>query len=400
MAAFGTTVAFKGPRRREAVRLALIGDGVQADVLRNCIDPNLARLVAICDIRPSTKSNADQRSGVSWFEDWRRLLHDQSIEAVMIATPPWLHGEIAIGSLAAGKHVLCEPPMATDARACEEMISVAQKNQRILHIGYQQQYDPSNWAAYRNIMKQGLLGDVYTVEATHHTNSSARLESPSSDAKFDPRPWGYSSLEHLLNWRLYQQYSSGPMGDEGGSIVSTINWFLDAVPTSVQAMGGIYSYKDGRDVDDHVYATLDYPNARTAMLSVIQSNGFEGSYIQILGTKGTLILGNGESLLFMEERNGVTSVSTAAVSGSQPVLDASATRRAEGADHSALAQGAAATGGVREAFQNEIAAFCGAIRTGAPLRCSLSDARNVVLTCLAINKALKSQERVRPQEFA
>lgn len=76
------------------------------------------------------------------------------------------------------------------------------------------------------------------------------------------------------------------------------------VPIAVQAKGGTYSYKDDRDVDDHVFATLEYPNGRTATLSVIQSNGFEASYTQFMGTNGTLIIGKDEALFFTEEGKG------------------------------------------------------------------------------------------------
>lgn len=192
----------------------------------------------------------------------------------------------------------------------------------------------------------------------------------------------------------------GLTGECGGGLISLINWFLDATPTFVQATGGIYSYRDGRDVNDHVYATLEYPKGKTAMLSLIQSNGFEGSYVQFMGTKATLIIGQGESLLFLEDQEGPTTVGTATVGGSQPVINASASRRAESASHSRLAHGAGVgqTSNL-EAFQYEIAGFCGAIRTGAPLRCSPSHAHNVTLTCLAVNEAIERRTRINPQKL-
>jgi predicted dehydrogenase len=321
---------------------------------------------------------------------------------VIVATPPASHAEIAIGCLEAGKHVFCETAIAIEADDSERMMTAARKNQRLLYIGYQDFYQPLFWAAYRNIVKQGLLGDVYTVEAAWHSATSGRIAADpgasSFDPHFDPRPWGYASVEQLVNWRLYQRYSNGLMGEWGGALISTINWFLDATPTSVLATGGIYSYQDGRDVDDHVYATLEYPNGRTATLSLIQSNGFEGSYVQFMGTRATLIVGQDEALLFAEDAGKRTTMTTANMNASQAVLDTSASRRDEASAHSTMTQGPGSGKASRvEAFRQEIAAFCGAIRTGAPLRVQPTHARNVLLTCVAVNDAIVRNRFQNPQ---
>jgi predicted dehydrogenase len=268
----------------------------------------------------------------------------------------------------------------------------------LLAIGYQDYYEPLYWAAYRNIMKQGILGDVFTIEAASHSSSSGRMESDPGAKSFDPRPWGYATLDQLLNWRLYKRYSGGLTAEWGGALISLTNWFMEAVPLAVQATGGIYSYKDGRDVNDHVYASLEYPNGRTATLSLIQSNGFEGSYVQFMGTKGTLILGRDEALLFAENEPNHATVGAAKLNGSQTVLDASASRNEEASNHSVLMSGAGGgQGDGAVALQQEIAGFCGAIRTGASFRCDPAHAQNVALTCLAVNDAMERNKRLNLQ---
>ena len=399
LAVLGTTAIVRGPRRGGPVRAALIGYGKQGRILHSSMDPDQMNIVAICDIKPPQKDDTAQPQGVKWFQDWRRLLQEQPVEAVLIATPLCTHAEIASACLDAGKHVFCETAMSMDVTGCNRMIQASQSSSRILHVGYQDFYEPAYWAAYRNIVKQGLLGEVYSVEAACHTANSGRFSSE-GELSFDPLPWGYSSPEHLLNWRLYKRYSSGLMGESGGALVSLMNWFLEDVPVAVQAKGGTYSYKDGRDVDDHVFATLEYPNGRTATLSVIQSNGLEASYIQFMGTNGTLIMGKDEALLFTEEGRKQAAVKAAKMNASQPVFDTSASRSAEASSHSSLAQGAnAGHVGPAEAFQRELAAFCGAIRTGAPLRCSPKHARDVAQTCLAINDAIRKASLMHPQQL-
>jgi len=281
-----------------------------------------------------------------------------------------------------------------DVNGCRRMIQAAKKNKRLLEIGYQDFYEPLYWAAYRNIVKQGVLGDVYTVKAVWNSYSSGRVDHLPDAVSFDPRPWGFASLEELSNWRLYRRYSNGISSEWGGALVSLTNWFLNSAPDAVQATGGIY-YKDGRDVEDHVYATLEYPHGRTATLSLLQSNGFEGRYAQFMGTKGTLILGKGEALLFTEEGSKPATIGVAKVNGSQPVMDTSASRSEEASSHSVLAAGAnSAPANSSEAYQRELAGFCGAIRTSAPLRCDLAHAFDVARICFAVNDAIARSKRL------
>ena len=398
LAALGTTAVMRGPKRGGPVRAALIGYGAQGKILQASIDPNITNLVAICDIRPLNQTGTADDQRIKSYQNWRQLLAGEQIEAALVATPPASHAEIAIGCLEAGKHVFCETAIAIDADDSERMMNAARKNQRLLHIGYQDFYQPLYRAAYRNIVTQGLLGDVYTVEAAWHSPTSGRIAADPGAPSFDPRPWGYASMEQFVNWRLYQRYSNGLMGEWGGALVSTINWFLDATPTSVLATGGIYSYQDGRDVADHVYATLEYPNCRTATLSLIQSNGFEDSYVQFMGTRGTLIVGQDDALLFAEDAGKRTTMTTAKVNASQVVVDTSASRSEEASNHSTLAQGPrTGKAGRMEAFRQEIASFCGAIRAGAPLRVQPTHARNVLLTCLAVNDAIVRKQIQTPQ---
>jgi predicted dehydrogenase len=401
LAALAATAVVRGPVRGGPIRAALVGYGKQGKLLQTSMDPELMKLVAICDIKPLTDADRKLIAGATWYQDWRRMLQQERIEAVLIATPLWTHSEIAVACLEARKHVLCETAMAMDMNGCLQMMEAAKRNDRLLAIGYQDYYQPLYWAAYHNIMKQGLLGDVYSVETAWHSYSSGRLENAPEDVAFDARLWGYSSPDQLLNWRLHRRYANGLMGEWGGALVSLTNWYLDSVPTSIQATGGIYLYHDGRDVDDHEYATLEYSNGRTATLSLIQSNGLEGSYTQFMGRKGTLIVGSNEALLFAEEGSGPTKIEAAKLNGSQTVLDSSASRSEEASNHSVLtATGSAAQGGGTAAFQQEIDAFCGSIRTGAPLRNTAAHAFDVARTCFAANDAIRLERRVSLQATA
>ena len=171
----------------------------------------------------------------------------------------------------------------------------------MLEIGYQRSYNPVYLSAYDGIVRAGLLGDVYHARLSWHRNGNWRrpLEQPPPD--YDPARWGYPSLDHLVNWRLYWRYSKGLFGELASHQVNVSNWFFDARPEAVQSTGGIYRWKDGREVYDHVYALFEYPQGRTAVFSSIESNAYERYSETFMGTKGTLILsGETEAYLFEE----------------------------------------------------------------------------------------------------
>jgi hypothetical protein len=109
LAALGTTAILRGPVRGGPIRAALIGYGKQGKVLRGCIDPEIMSLAAICDIRPASKADAAETAGVRWYQDWRRLLHDERVEAVIIATPLCTHAEIATGCLGPASTCFARP---------------------------------------------------------------------------------------------------------------------------------------------------------------------------------------------------------------------------------------------------------------------------------------------------
>jgi predicted dehydrogenase len=398
LAALSTTAIVRGPSRGGPVRAALIGNGKQGKILRSGIDSELMNLVAICDIKPAPKADISGTAGVRWYQDWRRMLQSERLDAVLIATPLFTHDEIATGCLQAATHVFCETAMSMDVDGCERMIQAARAKKRLLHLGHQEYYEPLYWAAYHNIVKQGVLGDIYTVETASHSYNPGRVQSVAEASNFDPRQWGYASVEELSNWRLYRRCSLGLVAEWGGSLISQTNWFFNSAPSRIHATGGIYSYKDGRDTDDHVFATLEYPNGRTATISLIQSNGFEGSYARVLGTKGTLIIRQGEALLFTEEDTRSTTVQIATMNSAQPVLTTSASRHEEAQSHAVLVGGSTVgQSGSAEAYERELAGFCGAIRAGAPLRIDPAHGLEVVRTCVAIDDKIQQSKKASLQ---
>lgn len=372
--ALGGAALTRGPVRGGPVKIALVGTGDMGKGLLNQYQKEFCDLKALCDVNPARRAAmVAMMVKQGWpkpneYDDWQEMLQKEDLEAVHIATPLWTHATIAVGALNAGKHVLCEKMMAKSLAECQAMIDAAKKNNRVLEIGYQRFYNPIYQAAYQNIIKQGLLGDVYHARLAWHRNATWRKTEQPPSANFDPSRWGYPDWEHLLNWRMYRKYSEGLLCELGSHQVTAASWFFGSHPIAAYMTGGTYRYKDGREVYDHVYATFNYPEGRTATFSSIQSNAFEENYEMFMGTKGTLIMTRELEAYLFNEGEGASTTRVEVSRGSRgPVADSSASQPAATAERTVNLGESIVNKGI--SYQNEIAEFCSAIRTGSPVRC-------------------------------
>lgn len=402
LAGLGTAAALKGPVPGGPIRLGFIGLGGEGRVLLGQTDPAFGDVRAMCDINPAQLAAADEvlaktsRPPARHYVEWRDMLEHEGLEAVVIATPLWTHADIAVGALEAGKHVLCEKMMAWDVAGGERMRDVAARYRRVLEIGYQRFYNSMYQAAYEGIIRAGALGDVYHARIAWHRNGNWRREGEPPSSDYNPSKWGYPTFEHLLNWRLYKRYSRGLLAELGSHQVAVVNWFFDAAPETAFASGGVYRFRDGREVADHIYATFEYPDGRTAVFSSIESNAFDHYYETFFGTKGTLILrGEAEAYLFDEAGGREATGIEVTPKGSGPVLDASESRAADAAGGRPQRAGSSQNIDRLAAYRAEISGFCAAIRVQKPLACGPQRALRSAASCLAADAAAEQQTRVQ-----
>jgi len=394
LAALGAASGAEGPVLGGPVRVGFIGTGVQArgQLLSN-IDSRFTQVVALCDINPAQLELAADVLGeaklppAKQYSDWREMLLKERLEAAVIATPLFAHAEMAVGCMEAGLHVLCEKMMAYDAEGCRRMLETSRKTNRHLEIGHQRFYSPVYRAAYEGVVKQGLLGEVYFARLTWHRNGNWRRQGEPPSPEFDPAPWGYPTFEHLLNWRLYWRYSQGLMAELASHMVAVADWFFGASVVAVQMSGGVHRFKDGREVPDHVYATLEYPGGRTAVFTSIASNSLGQRSEAIYGTKGTLVLcREREAYLFEEGGPGVATANEVRGKAGD-VVDSSESRP----DAGTASGGALSTiGDDRQTSSRlEISGLCATVRTGTPLLCGPTRGINTALACIGANQSMQ-----------
>jgi phthalate 4,5-cis-dihydrodiol dehydrogenase len=123
------------------------------------------RLVGIAEVDPARLVQATERYGGRGYADHRELLRDPEVEAVVIGLPHWLHRNVTVESLEAGKHVLLEKPMAMTVAECDSMLAAAQAAGKSLMVGHSQHYFPVNLAV-KGLLERGEIGSLVLATDT------------------------------------------------------------------------------------------------------------------------------------------------------------------------------------------------------------------------------------------
>ena len=402
VAALGAAAMVKGPVKGGRVRVGFIGVGGQGRALLTRTDHSFVEVKALADIRPDSLAAADdilKKAGqppAKHYTEFKDMLEHEDIEAIITAPPLWMHADIVTACLAAGKHVLCEKMIAKTREGYRAMIDAANRNGRVLEIGYQRNYNPIYRTAYEGVMKTGTLGEIYHVRLAWMRNGNWRRNQTPPSKGFDASKWGYPTWDHLANWRLYWRYSEGLFAELGSHQVNAANWFLGAVPRRVQAMGGVYRFKDGRELPDHVYATFEYPGGVTGTFSSIESNAFDERYEAFFGTKATLIMRNENDALLFDEGNAAARPTGVEIAPKGPgaLLETSETKPQQ-AGGGAMQRAQSATGDQAISPSTyEIVGWANAIRCGTPLNCGAEKASHSASWTIAANEAMKSGQIV------
>ncbi len=229
-------------------------------------------IVAICDINEErAKEMAKKFGAAQTFTDYKDLVN-QDLDAVSVCTPNYLHAPVSIAALEAGKHVLCEKPMATSEQEADEMIAAAKKAGKLLMIGHNQRFVASHQKAQEWIAS-GELGKIYSFRT----------------AFGHPGPEGWSA-DGKDSWFFNKdQAFIGAMGDLGVHKTDLIRYILGEEMTEVAAMVET-SAKQNADVDDNAVLVLKTESGIIGTLAASWSYAAEDNATVIYAEKGVLRL--------------------------------------------------------------------------------------------------------------
>lgn len=278
--------------RGEKIKIGVIGTGSRGRGIMELLKkmPDKFTITALCDImdfqlKPAQEMSPDAKS----YKDYRRLLDDKNVQAVLIATPLFLHYPMASAALKAGKHVYLEKPMTYSIDQAIALVKEAKRHSnQVLQIGYQLPYSP----LYKKIMEmieKGYLGKVTQIHCRFDRNGSWRLPVP------DP------SLEKIVNWRMYREFCGGITTELLSHQMDFINRAFNTHPDEIFSTGGVDFYKDGRTTFDNVEVMMRYnKDNMIGNFGGTCANEREGFTFKIKGSKGTVELLLDEGLFYPE----------------------------------------------------------------------------------------------------
>ena len=304
--------AFAAPPDSPNDRLQLGFIGVGARVQSGLMEAAQAvpgvEIVGVCDAYKGRVQRAIARTNgrAKDYGEWKALLADPSIDAVIVGTPDHWHRIHVVEALRAGKHVYVEKPMTLTIDDGAPMIAAAKASGRVLQVGSQGMSSKTEETA-RDLIRGGKLGKVTMIRATYNRNtkSGAWLYPIPPDASeqtvdwaafLGPAPKRPFSLERFFRWRAYWDYSGGIATDLFVHLLTSIHFVMDAkMPARVTAMGENYLHKDTHEVPDTINAVLEYPEGFVVNLSSTFNN--ESS-----AESGFEVLGNEASLSFRDDQ--------------------------------------------------------------------------------------------------
>jgi predicted dehydrogenase len=248
------------------------------------------------------------------YKDYRQLLADKSIDAVFIMTPEHLHHRMTIDALRAGKHIYIEKPLAHTIEEGEEIIKEWKKTNRVVQVGTQNR-SSSLYRKAKEMIQQGMIGDVHYVRAFWYRNSTTDnpawryvIPAESTEQNTDwekflgPAPKRPFDKRRYFQWRLYWDYSGGISTDLLVHQTDIVNFMLDkTVPASCMASGGIYRWtdpNDDRDTPDTFSAIYEYNDKFHINYSCFFGNDHYGYGEQVCGNEGTIEVLNRQDLHF------------------------------------------------------------------------------------------------------
>lgn len=308
----------------DRLRFAVIGcGGMGTGHLSSLVkrgDADNIQVVAVSDVYQRRLTRAKGICHGDGYLDYRKVLERKDIDAVLIATPDHWHAKISIEAMDSGKHVYVEKPMTHTVEQSIKLRDAVKRTGKTLQVGPNGTANDSYWTAHEAI-RAGRIGKVTWAHGSYNRN--ARICLFNEHQKIDPTAGPDKSGEDYIDWKMWLGYEWGlapkiPWNPEhffrfrkywpyNGGVATDLLYhklapLLIAIagpngeyPLRVNASGGLYVEKDGRDIPDTFLMTADYPSEWSLFLVSTLTND-AGLPDRIYGKHGTMELGGEPSL--------------------------------------------------------------------------------------------------------
>ena len=258
----------------DKLRFGIIGIGMQGSgLLSGAITLPGVECVAAADLydgRHILAKEITNNPNLYTTRKYQELLDRKDIDCIIAAVPDHWHKRVVVDTCNAGKDIYCEKPMSHSVSDGFEMVEASKKNSRIVQIG-SQRVSSRLCEKARELYSSGAIGEVEQVELTLGRNDPTGAWQYPSPPDLSPKTLDWETWlndapkisfnsEHFARWRCWKEYGTGVGGDLMVHLISgmifTLGW--NEVPRSAVALGGIFRWKDGRNMPDLHVVLFDY----------------------------------------------------------------------------------------------------------------------------------------------
>jgi predicted dehydrogenase len=293
----------------DRINFAILGPGGRAQAHLGVLlamkdEGKPVEIIAVADVYQKNRDKAQQRTHCKQAEnDYRKVLENKDVDAVVIATPDHWHARMAIDAMEAGKDVFCEKPMTHTIDEARQVSETQKKTKQIFTVGVQSTADP-RWRMAHEMITAGKIGHVMQGQTSYYRNSlmgqwryyplSPDMTPQTIDWKmflgteFGLAPDMPFNRAKFAQWRCYWDFSGGMFTD---LFVHQLTHLIQAMgvrfPRRVVSGGGLYLEYDGRDVPDVATVVADYDEGCQVLISATMCNDVQLGEV-IRGHTGTI----------------------------------------------------------------------------------------------------------------
>ncbi|SFE83663.1 Gfo/Idh/MocA family protein [Thermophagus xiamenensis] len=385
-------------------------------------------ITGVCDLyQPRLEEAARaaaniERKGISGFSErpvkmyrhYRDLVTSPDVDAVVIATSDHWHAPITIEAANAGKHVYCEKALTHSLEDVYKVRDAVKTNRVVFQLGHQNRQAENNVIAAK-VIQAGLLGNINLVETTTNRNSPNGAWVYHIPEEAGPHNVDWKNFlrdtnipfnkEHFFRWRLFWDYGTGLNGDLMTHEFDSINQMLRmGIPEIVTTTGGIYHWKDKREVPDVQQTVMEYPSRH---FSLIYSASLASSIFRpkkVMGNEAALEFGSTLNL-FVEPSSKIYKdyIKNKDVIPNQPVVITNDYQAQIDAISSATEKYFASRGLLYTSHDGKIvdtthlhiAEWLNGIRRGTPVSCGIDEAFEEGITAMMATIAYREGRVVR-----
>jgi predicted dehydrogenase len=302
----------------DTINVAVVGLNSRGGALLDtCLKMEQTHVIALCDVdtkvleKKGAKVKEAQGSTPKLEKDFRKLIEDKNIDAVVIASPDHTHAPFSIYAMQAGKHVYCEKPSSQNPYEGELFVAAQKKYNKVVQIGNQQRSAPTSKMAMKDIA-DGLIGEVYEAKCWYANNRNSigkgKTATPPSHLDWElwqgpaPRRTFKDNYVHY-NWHWFRHWGTGEICNNGLHEMDICRWALGAKnPTRVMSQGGRFHFKDDWEFYDTQIARFEFEGGKSLTWEGRSCNGRKqynrGRGTMIYGTNGAIMLDRNDYYAF------------------------------------------------------------------------------------------------------